>query len=129
MRESISQIDTRFTYFQTPARLEDARGQVIPVPSEYSLSMLKVIIEYKFREGPGNYYVTHNMYHIYNALRPDEIVSDSEDTQIMPEMQLTMAVIVSALEGEERFCPNSYCNSKNIVSLPAGVRTWYVFPS
>jgi hypothetical protein len=40
--------DPRFTWFQEPCRLEDARGHRLPIPSEFSfgvsLSFLQMIV-------------------------------------------------------------------------------------
>lgn len=53
MRDSVRGIDTRFTYFQAPVRVEDALGRVFPFPSACSVEALVAEIVVRFQQGPG----------------------------------------------------------------------------
>lgn len=127
MRESVLRIDTRFTWAQAPVKFEDALGRVYPIPSEFSLGILRAIIELQFRNVPRSSYVKRGQYEVYNARKPSEFLSDAEDMQLLPGMQLTMAVLIEddELRKEPTFCPIMSCGSTKTFFLHGGRRRWY----
>lgn len=119
LRESVLRIDTRFTWAQAPVKFEDALGRVYPIPSEFSFGTLRVIIEQRFRNVPGSSYVKRGLYEVYNARKPREFLSDAEDMQLLPGMQLTMAVLIKDKKWrkEPNFYPIMACGSRNTLVL------------
>lgn len=124
LRESVLRIDTGFTWAQAPVKFEDALGRVYPIPSEFSFGTLRVIIEQRFRNVPGSSYVKRGLYEVYNARKPREFLSDAEDMQLLPGMQLTMAVLIKTRKRrkEPNFCPIMSCGSRNTFVLHGGRR-------
>ncbi|OAK98669.1 hypothetical protein IQ06DRAFT_22129 [Phaeosphaeriaceae sp. SRC1lsM3a] len=126
IRDSVTSVDTRFTYFQAPYQVEDARGFVFPVPSEYSLDELENIIIYKFRMGAGALDVQQGNYELCNTKRRSKRVMSTDD--LRPGMAITMAIIItkSITGGHDSICPMPRCESSDIAANPGGGFRWYV---
>ena len=126
IRASLLGIDTRFTYFQVPVRVEDALGRVFPFPSECSIEALNVEIKTKFKEGPGKTKVMVGDFEIFNAKNTDEVLTVSGRDVLLPGMSIHMAIILERDFAEGSKCPMPYCASKTFLEAVGGGRTWYV---
>jgi hypothetical protein len=71
-------IDTRYTFFQVPIKVEDALGRIWPVPSEYSISDFHAIISSKFMEQPGQDEVKAGNYELFNQKNSQPIAVNNE---------------------------------------------------
>ncbi|KAH3960392.1 hypothetical protein HBI73_176210 [Parastagonospora nodorum] len=119
IRDSMSPVDTRFTYFQAPFQVEDALGFVYPVPSEFTLDEVENILRYKFRKGPGASAVRRGEFELCKTKRRTEAIT--ETTRLLPGMAITMAVIIASdLVAAGTACPIRPCGSMDITSYPGG---------
>jgi hypothetical protein len=110
--------------------VEDALGFKFPVPSEYDYKLLNVIIQHRFRNGPGAAEVKAGNYELFSAKNSKDIFS--ENTRILPGSSITMAILLFQRESEvhtDEICPMPRCSSNKITSAPGGGRSWYVLTS
>lgn len=130
IRANCAGIDTRFTFFQEPVKVEDVLGRVFPFASECSVESLHAEIKARFRAGPGKRKVEIGHYEIFSATDSEHVLTMSETSMLLPGMSLVMAVI---LEGPLYFgdsldsggrCPATNCLSTDIVKSPAGGNRW-----
>ena len=126
IRASLLGIDTRFTFFQAPVRVEDVLGRVFPFPSECSIEALDAEIKVRFKEGPGKTQVMAGDFEIFNAKNTDEVLTVSGRDVLLPEMSINMAIILQEDFAEGNKCPMPHCASKSFVEVAGGGRTWYV---
>ncbi|TEY81030.1 hypothetical protein BOTCAL_0035g00230 [Botryotinia calthae] len=115
IRGMLSSIDTRFTYFQAPVKVEDALGRGFPIPSEYSFDDLRATIHSRFKEGPGHYQVSSVHYDILNGKNRKQVISagSCERREFLPGSTLTMAIILDdVLTHGEGLCPMPRCGSR-----------------
>ncbi len=126
IRASLLGIDTRFTYFQVPVRVEDALGRVFPFSSECSIEALNAEIKTRFKEGPGKTEVMAGDFEIFNAKNTDEVLTVSGHDVLLPGMLINMAIILEKEFAEGNKCPMPHCASKTFVEADGGGRTWYV---
>ncbi|RAL61854.1 hypothetical protein DID88_002917 [Monilinia fructigena] len=103
-------VDTRFTYFQAPVKVEDALGRVFPVPSEYSFGDLQALIQHRFKVGPGHSQVSNGNYEIFNSKNKKKIMSEEgcNIRGLSPGGMLTMAIILDEIvKPKDNTCPNA----------------------
>ena len=93
IRTSTRSIDTRFTFFQDPVRVEDALGRVFAFPSELSIEALNAEIKARFKEGPCGEAVTAGDFEIFNAKNANEVLSISGRRTLLPGMSINMAIV------------------------------------
>ena len=125
LRDNVLGIDTRFTYFQAPVRVEDALGRVVPFPSECSVQALVSEIEFKFQEGPGKKEVMAGDFEIFNAKDTNQLFNISGHNILVPGMSINMAIILENLlfsEGDK--CPMPHCTSRVFLEAMGGGKTW-----
>ncbi|KAL9039164.1 MAG: hypothetical protein Q9214_004987 [Letrouitia sp. 1 TL-2023] len=84
IRASTCGIDTRFTYFQSPVKVEDVLGRVFLFPAEFSIAALDAEIVDRFKVGPGKSQVAAGHYEIFNAKNTDEVVGITADSILRP---------------------------------------------
>ncbi|THV53491.1 hypothetical protein BGAL_0049g00260 [Botrytis galanthina] len=138
IRGMLPSVDTRFTYFQAPVKVEDALGRYFPMPSEYSFDDLRAIIHSRFKEGPGQYQVSSGNYEILNGKNRKQIISARccerygcyetggcrERRGFSPGSTLTMAVILAGVRNHrDKFCPMPRCGSRISSPVIGGGRT------
>ncbi|KAB8298850.1 hypothetical protein EYC80_001011 [Monilinia laxa] len=119
-------VDTRFTYFQAPVKVEDALGRVFPVPSDYSFGDLRALIQHRFKVGPGHSQVSNGNYEIFNSKNRKQIVSEEycNILGLSPGSMLTMAIIVDEIvKTQDNTCPMPRCGSHNTSPLMGGGMT------
>lgn len=106
MRVSSTAPDTRFTYFQAPLIVTDAKGFTFPVPSEYDFELLKTILQHRFETGTWSKEVFLERY-LLHASR--SVIFPGDDWRLVPGLKLTMAILICA---SEKRCPISVerCN-------------------
>jgi hypothetical protein len=100
--------DTRWSFFQAPFVVEDARGFKFPVPSEFDYDMLDNIVRHRFKEGAGSRDVVLGNYEFCKAnMRSATIAAIS---RLAPGTAITMAVILSPATPAIRLvsCPNAH---------------------
>lgn len=124
LRASISGIDTRFTYFQAPVRVEDALGRVFPFASECSIEALNTEIKARFKTGPGKTEVMAGDFEIFDAKNTDQLLTLSGHNVLLPGMSINMAIVLEKEFAEGDKCPMPHCASKTFVEAVGGGRTW-----
>lgn len=126
LRSIIPNVDTRFTYFQAPVRVEDALGRIFPVPSEYTPGDLEAIIQRRFKIGPGHTQVQSGSFQLLNSSNRAQIISASRTLALRPGMSLTMAILLRELPntGSGSMCPMPRCMAGSTTAVRGGGRTW-----
>lgn len=125
LRASARPIDTGFTYFQEPARVEDVLGRVLPFPSECSIEALHTEIRVRFKQGPGKAEVLAEAYEIANAKDCRQVLTVANDATLLSGMSITMAiVVVEKPSNESHRCPS--CPSQTFKEIACGAKIWYV---
>lgn len=124
LRSSITGLETRYTFFQAPCRVEDALGRIFPVPSEYSYSDLEAIIHRRFEEGPGSRLVRDGQYELCNTKNSKQTLSAKSHTGLLPGMSVTMAILLEESTRQDQHCPMPQCGSKATKTAPGGGRIW-----
>jgi len=124
-------IDTRWTHFQAPVKFEDALGRIYPVPSEYTVNELKVLIRYKFREGPGFSEVEDGQYELIDGRNRKSIISAGTPVQLLPGQELVMSIVLksrlmseTSMATEHDRCPIPQCGSRSTTPWPSGGKRW-----
>jgi hypothetical protein len=124
IRDSLATVDTRWTFFQAPLAIEDARGIKFPFPAEYDFRLLDAIIRDRFRNGPGASDVRDGNYELCKTKRRSEQITST--SRLLPGTEITMAVIIPTSVAIDATCPISRCGSTEIAVFPGGGFTWYV---
>ena len=124
LRANTRPIDTRFTYFQEPARVEDVLGRVFPFPSECSIEALHTEIRVRFKQGPGKAEVMAEAYELANANDSRQVLTVADDAMLLPGMSITMAIVVEKASNESDQCPS--CSSQTFKEIAFGAKIWYV---
>lgn len=124
IRASVLGMDTRFTYFQAPVRVEDALGRVFPFASECSIEALNAEIKARFKNGPGKKQVSAGDYEIFNAKNTDQILTISGHNILLPGMSINMAIVLENEFAAGDQCPVPNCTSETFVEAVGGGRTW-----
>lgn len=83
----------RFTYLQAPYYVEDAKGFVFPVPSEYSFDELENVLVHKFRAGACAREVQAGNYELCNTKRRSERITAMSG--LRPGLAIKMAIIIT----------------------------------
>lgn len=117
-------IDTRWTFFQQPVRVEDALGRIFPVPSEYSVEQLQLIIRDRFKEGPGHEDVQAGNYELFNTKNSSQTLESLSLDRLLSSMSLTMAILISQMDAIDEICPMPQCGSEQTAPAIGGGRTW-----
>ena len=124
LKASVLSIDTRFTVFQAPVRVEDALGRVFAFPSEFSIEALDAEIKARFKEGPGKNEVLAGNFEIFNAKNADQVITVSGRSVLVPRMSINMAIVLEKEFAEGDKCPMPRCASRTFVEAVGGGRTW-----
>ena len=124
LRASARPLDTRFTYFQEPVRVEDVLGRVFPFPSECSIEALDTEIKARFKHGPGKAEVMAEAYEIANAKDSKQVLTAANDATLLPGMSITMAIVVEKPSNESDQCPS--CPSRIFEKVICGGKIWCV---
>lgn len=124
LKSSVWGIDTRFTYFQAPVRVEDALGRVFPFSSECSIEALDAEIRARFKEGPGKTKVLAGDFEIFNAKSTDQAITISGHNILVPGMSINMAIVLKTEFAEGDKCPMPHCVSTTFIEAVGGGRTW-----
>lgn len=120
-------VDTRWTFFQSPVKVEDALGRIFPIPSEYSIDELELLIKHRFKEGPGHEQVEAGDYELFNTKNSKQTIgSSSFMTTLLPGMHVTMAILIQKMSKTLEVCPMPRCRSQNTEAAPGGGRKWSV---
>lgn len=120
IRNSLTGPDTRCSFFQAPLVIEDALGRKFPVPSEYDFDLLDAVIKHRFNTGPGSLDVEAGNYEYFKMKNSDDVLS--KNSQLLPGMAITMAIIVSRQTSVDETCPKPECGSIQTVKSPGGGR-------
>ena len=123
IRASTRGIDTRFTYFQSPVKVEDVLGRVFPFPAEFSIAALHAEIVDRFKVGPGKLQVAAGYYEIFNANNTNELLDVTSDSILRPGMSVSMSIILERESKEDDRCPVPYCQSTDVFDILGG-RRW-----
>ena len=91
LRDGARGIDTRFTYFQPPVRVEDALCRVFPFPAECSVEALSCELRSRFSCMEE---VKAGSFKMYSCGNPDQIVTISDRTGLVSGMSIKMSVIL-----------------------------------
>ena len=127
LKSNVLGIDTRFTYFQAPVKVEDALGRVFPFSSECSIEALDAEIRSRFQKGPGKIEVMAGDFELFNAKNADQVLTLSDGNRLLPGMSINMAIVLEKDEkefAEGDKCPMPRCNSRAFVEAIGGGRTW-----
>ncbi|KAM7186431.1 hypothetical protein V8F33_011824 [Rhypophila sp. PSN 637] len=108
-------VDTRWTYFQAPVKVEDALGRVFPVPSEYSMCELEALLRCRFRKGPGRKQVRYGDFKLTDR-RNKAVINRATMPELIPGLDIIMSIVISVIAGDNlEACPVIECSSKNTV--------------
>lgn len=113
IQTALTNVQTGYTYFQAPVKVEDALGFVFPFPSELSFSDLKAVFQSRFQGKPGQQQVEAGEYEVSVARNSKQILG-SDSVGLYPGMSVVMAIIVTR---PDNICPNRGCMSTD--SVPA----------
>jgi hypothetical protein len=125
IRNSLNTVDTRFTYFQAPYRVEDALGFIYPILSEWAYAEVENAPRFKFKEGPGASAVQRGNFELCKTKKRSEQLNVT--SRLLPGMEITMAIIIATdqvTSGDT--CPKRRCGSSDIDAYPGGGFKWYV---
>lgn len=116
--------DTRWTWFQEPFKVEDALGVKFPIPAEYNLDLIDVIIKTRFKNGPGSQDVQLGNYELVQARNSSQAICAK--TFLHPGTQIIMAIIIHQHDdGVGRIaCPMRHCGSTQTTPVSGGGRVW-----
>jgi hypothetical protein len=122
--------DLRHTWLQPPVRLEDPLRRYIPIPSEYSFSMMQAVILAQFESGPGSTIVRSGDYEIANSKDCNQVVTADSFTGFIPGMDLRMAIIMYqqesfVVQSTMESCLNPECGAQDCADAEGGGKTWY----
>ncbi|TGO66662.1 hypothetical protein BOTNAR_0056g00010 [Botryotinia narcissicola] len=110
IRGMLPSVDTRFTYFQAPVKVEDALGRFFPMPSEYSFDDLLSNGDYEFLNGKNRKQIISTGY--------------CERRGFLPGSTLTMVIILDdVLKHGDEFYPMPRCGSRTSSPVIGGGRT------
>ena len=124
LKTNVLGIDTRFTYFQAPVKVEDALGRVFPFSSECSIEALDAEIKTRFKEGPGKTEVMAGDFELFNAKNAEQVLTISDRNGLLPGMSINMAIVLEKKFAEGDKCPMPHCSSRTFVEAVGGGRTW-----
>lgn len=124
IRATIIGIDTRFTYFQAPIKVEDVLGRVFPFASECSIEALDAEIRARFKEGPGKAEVKAGKYEMFNAKNSEQLLTVANNSVLLPGMLVSMAVVLDIKVEDGDKCPRPQCTSKSFVNASEGGKSW-----
>ena len=127
IKTNVLGIDTRFTYFQAPVKVEDALGRVFTFSSECSIEALDAEIRSRFQKGPGKTEVMAGDFELFNAKNADQVLTVSDSNGLLPGMSINMAIVLENDEkefAEGAKCPMPHCNSRTFVEAVGGGRIW-----
>ena len=124
LRDGARGIDTRFTYFQPPVRVEDALARVFPFPAECSVEALSCELRVRFREGACMEEVIAGSFEMFNSENEDQTLTISDRNGLVSGMSIKMVVIlaIEVPDGEE--CPKPHCASEHFPEMVGGGRSW-----
>ena len=123
LKTNLLGIDTRFTYFQAPVKVEDALGRMFPFASECSIEALNTEIRSRFKKGPGKMEVMAGDFELFNAKNAKQVLTISDNNGLLPGMSINMAIVLEK-EFAEGECPMPHCISKTFVEAVGGGKTW-----
>ena len=124
LKSNLLGIDTRFTYFQAPVKVEDALGRVFTFSSECSIEALDTEIRSRFKKGPGKIEVKAGDFELFNAKNAKHVLTITDDNGLLPGMSINMAIVLEKEFAEGDKCPMPHCISKTFVEAVGGGRTW-----
>ena len=124
LRDSTRGIDTRFTYFQPPVRVEDALARVFPFPAECSVEALSCEIMVRFREGACMEEVTAGSFEIFNSEDQDQTLTISDRNGLVSGMSIKMVVILAIEVPDVEECSKPHCASEDFPEMVGGGRSW-----
>lgn len=124
LKTNLLGIDTRFTYFQAPVKVEDALGRVFPFSSECSVEALDTEIRSRFKEGPGKIEVNAGDFELFNAKNAKQVLTITDNNGLLPGMSINMAIVLEKEFAEGDKCPMPHCVSKTFVEAVGGGKTW-----
>ena len=124
LRDGARGIDTRFTYFQPPVRVEDALARVFPFPAECSVEALSCEIKVRFREGACMEEVTAGSFEVFNSEDPDQILTISDRNGLVSGISIKMVVILAIEVPDREECPKPHCASEDFPEMVGGGRSW-----
>ena len=122
IKSSLAGPDTRWSFFQAPLSVEDALGYKFPVPSEYDFDLLDVVVQQKFKTGPGSLDVQAGNYEYFKTKNSTDVLSRT--SRLLPGTAITMAIIVGHPTLTDETCPMPGCDSIQTTETPGGGRTW-----
>ena len=124
LKTNLLGIDTRFTYFQAPVKVEDALGRVFPFSSECSVEALDTEIRSRFKEGPGKIEVNAGDFELFNAKNAKQVLTITDNNGLLPGMSINIAIVLEKEFAEGDKCLMPHCVSKTFVEAVGGGKTW-----
>ncbi|KAE8445955.1 hypothetical protein EG329_012734 [Mollisiaceae sp. DMI_Dod_QoI] len=118
VRSRLSELDTRYTWFQKPMRFEDAYGRIWPIPVEYNYWMMEGAVRGKFQSGRGRTLVERDQWQLFDSTNTRNIFSP-DNWEPIPGMNITMAMIIPQTD-DNTFCPKLNCPSNSYTDAIGG---------
>lgn len=108
--------------FQAPIILNDAMGRRIPIPSEYNIGLVQVVLCFYFQTGPGRDCVEGRYYDLFYSHDKNRKLSVDGNAPLIPGSSITMAIWVS--QRMSSCCPKKSCPGGQIAKTADGGCTW-----
>ena len=124
LRDGARAIDTHFTYFQPPCRVEDALARVFPFPAECSVEALSCELKVRFKEGACMEEVTAGSFEVFNSENPDQILTISDRNGLVSGMSIKMKVVLVIKVPDREECPVPHRASEEFPEMVGGGRGW-----
>lgn len=126
MGSEVPPLDIKHTWLQDPVRLEDPFGRYIPIPSEYSFSMMEAVVIDRYKADPNARRIQLKQFEIFNPRNSDQAITEEQSTGFIPGMQLRMAVILYKINAQTDRCPIPTCGSSNLSKCCTRETIWSV---
>jgi hypothetical protein len=117
-------VDTRWTHFQNPYRLEDALGITHAIPSEIPYDELEHMIRGKFRQGAGSRDVDEGNFELFRTKNKSQTITANTYSYLRPGTEITMAIVYPTLVPDGAMCPIPRCSSPQVAKDPGGGFVW-----
>ena len=108
--------------FQAPVILNDAMGRRIPIPSEYNMGLVQVVLCFYFQTGPGRDCVEGRYYDLFYSNDKSQKLGVDDNAPLIPGSTITMAIWVS--QRMSGCCPKKSCPGGQITKTAGGGCIW-----
>ena len=123
IQESRRCVDARFTWFQSPVRIEDALGRAFPWPAECSVEALCLELRVRLENSPGAEAVDDGEYELFYAHDIQHEIAASHSPRLLPGKTVNMSIVETININMTGECPMARCKSR-LFTNSDGARLW-----